>query len=87
MYALFRSPPSLSAATALTAFERIVKRAIEPSESPDVDRPSRALNLPLDLYRYEVFMTMQAVRDETIIEIIDQIWLPLMYVQPGFRNA
>lgn len=61
-----------------TAFEMIVARAVERGELPDVPRSSRVVNLPLDLLRHDMFMTMRAVPDESIVEIVDEVWLPLL---------
>ena len=41
-------------------------------------RSSRVVNLPLDLFRHEIFMTMRAVPDESILDIVDDVWLPLL---------
>ncbi|MGP4100033.1 TetR/AcrR family transcriptional regulator [Nonomuraea sp. KM90] len=69
-----------------TAFEMIVARAVGRGELPDVPRPSRVVNLPLDLLRHDMFMTMRAVPDESIVEIVDKVWLPLLGV-PGAPPA
>ncbi|WP_218004683.1 TetR/AcrR family transcriptional regulator [Microtetraspora niveoalba] len=69
-----------------TAFEMIVTRAVERGELPDVPRSSRVVNLPLDLLRHDMLMTMRAVPDESIVEIVDEVWLPLMGV-PGAPSA
>ncbi|WP_433508536.1 TetR/AcrR family transcriptional regulator [Nonomuraea sp. CA-143628] len=61
-----------------TAFEMIVARAVERGELPDVRRSSRVVNLPLDLLRHDMFMTMRTVPDESIVEIVDEVWLPLL---------
>ncbi|MFG1689304.1 TetR-like C-terminal domain-containing protein [Nonomuraea sp. NPDC049269] len=66
-----------------TAFEMIVARAVERGELPDVPRSSRVVNLPLDLLRHEMFMTMRAVPEESIVEIVDEVWLPLLLGLPG----
>ncbi|TYB69178.1 TetR/AcrR family transcriptional regulator [Nonomuraea sp. PA05] len=63
-----------------TAFETIVARAVGRGELPDVPRPARVLNLPLDLLRHDMFMTMRAVPDEAIAQIVDEVWLPLLTV-------
>ncbi|SEG88955.1 DNA-binding transcriptional regulator, AcrR family [Nonomuraea solani] len=66
-------PPGLA-----SAFEMIVARAVERGELPDVPRSSRVVNLPLDLLRHDMFLTMRAVPDESIVEIVDEVWLPLL---------
>ncbi|MET8869892.1 TetR/AcrR family transcriptional regulator [Nonomuraea sp. NPDC004580] len=59
-------------------FETIVGRAVARGELPDVPRPSRVVNLPLDLLRHDLFMTMRPVPYEKIVEIVDVVWLPLL---------
>lgn len=61
-----------------TAFEKIVIRAVERGELSDAARPGRVLNLPFDLFRHDAFMTMSEASDDAIIEIVDDIWLPLL---------
>lgn len=61
-----------------TAFEQIVARAVGCGGLPDVPRSSRVVNLPLDLLRHDMLMTMRAVPDESIVEIVDEVWLPLL---------
>jgi len=40
-------------------------------------RRSSIVSLPSDLVRNELFMTMTAATKETLIEIVDEIFLPL----------
>ena len=58
--------------------ETIVNRAIERGELPDVPRSSRLVNLPFDLVRHEMLMTSRGMSDESITEIVDDLWLPLV---------
>ena len=62
-----------------TALEIIVQRAVARGEIADVSRPARVINLPFDLLRQEIMMTMGAVSPEAIHEIVDEIWLPLLH--------
>lgn len=59
-------------------FERFVARAVERGELPARPRPSRVVNLPFDLLRFELFTTLRPVSAEAIREIVDDIWLPLL---------
>lgn len=59
-------------------FETIVDHAINRGELANRPRTPRVLNLPFTLYRHEVFMTMKPVGEETIREIVDDVWLPLL---------
>lgn len=61
-----------------TPFETIVARAVERGELPDVPRPARVVNLPFDLLRHDMLMTLRPVPDESIVEIVDEVWLPLL---------
>ncbi|WP_431924346.1 TetR/AcrR family transcriptional regulator [Nonomuraea jabiensis] len=69
-----------------TAFETIVARAVERGELPDVPRPSRVVNLPFDLLRHDLLTTMRALPDESIVEIVDEVWLPLLAAPPRPRG-
>jgi AcrR family transcriptional regulator len=40
----------------------------------------RVISLPMDLLRYEFLTTQEPVSDETLIEFIDDIFLPLVYL-------
>ncbi|WP_436535106.1 TetR/AcrR family transcriptional regulator [Actinoplanes sp. HUAS TT8] len=64
------------------AFEQMIARAVERGELPDRPRPPRMVNMPFDLFRNELLMTMREIPDETIIEIVDVLWLPLL----GYRG-
>lgn len=64
-------------------FDTIVARAVERGELADRPRPARVVNLPFDLYRNEVFMTMRPVPDDVIHEIVDEVWLPLLGAPGG----
>lgn len=64
-----------------SAFEQIVSRAVARGELPDKPYPPRMINLPFDLFRHEVMMTMQPLAEDEIIEIVDKIWLPLLKAQ------
>ncbi|MDJ1131265.1 TetR/AcrR family transcriptional regulator [Streptomyces iconiensis] len=61
-----------------TAFEIVVARAVERGELPDVPRSSRVVNLPFDLLRHDMLVTRRSVSDEAIVEIVDEVWLPLL---------
>ncbi len=62
-------------------FETIVARAVERGELPDVPRSSRVVNLPFDLFRHDVLMTLRALPDESIRQIVDDVWLPLLQAE------
>lgn len=58
--------------------ETIVRRAIERGEISTARVTPRIIALPLDLFRHEALMTLKAIPAETMIEIVDTIFLPLI---------
>ncbi|MEV8129334.1 TetR/AcrR family transcriptional regulator [Streptomyces sp. NPDC085944] len=68
-------------------FATLVDRAIKRGELTDVPRLDRVVNLPFDLVRHDMLMTMGAVPDETIVEIVDKVWLPLLGLSPPATHA
>ncbi|WP_240687380.1 TetR/AcrR family transcriptional regulator [Amycolatopsis suaedae] len=64
-------------------FPALVARAVERGELADVPRSQRVVNLPFDLVRHDMLMNMGAVPDETITEIVDTVWLPLLGLPPN----
>ena len=69
---LLRGPRRTSGA------DDIVARAIQRGDLPNEAMPERVITLPFDLLRHELFMTMQSVPEQTIVQVIDDIWLPLL---------
>lgn len=63
-----------------TRIGRILKRAVERGEVDPARLTPRIVDLPFDLYRHEVLMTLRAVPDDVIEQIVDEVFLPL--VQP-----
>jgi len=60
-----------------TAMETIVARAVDRGELREVPS-ARVVSLPVDLVRPELLRTMSAVPPDTIREIVDDIFLPLV---------
>jgi hypothetical protein len=56
--------------------ETIIGRAIARGELATTP-PARIVAQPADLLRHELFMTMRAATPETIVEIVDDVFLPL----------
>ncbi|WP_433606205.1 TetR/AcrR family transcriptional regulator [Dactylosporangium sp. CA-139114] len=71
-------PPGLA-----TPFERLVARAVERGDLPAAPRSPRVVNLPFDLLRHEMLMTLRPIPPEVIAEIIDDVWLPLLSATTG----
>ena len=58
------------------AMGQVVQQAIERGEVTAA-LPPRVVSLPSDLLRHEVMMTLSRVPDETIVDIVDTVFLPL----------
>jgi AcrR family transcriptional regulator len=56
----------------------VITRALERGEIDASRLTPRIRNLPVDLFRHEVLTTHSAVPEETILEIVDRIFLPLV---------
>ncbi len=62
-----------------TAMQRILERAVERGEiSPAVLR-SRIASLPRDLVVHDLIMSQAPLPDSTLIEIVDDLFLPLAH--------
>jgi AcrR family transcriptional regulator len=59
-----------------TVMDTIIERAVARGELARRP-PARIVALPADLLRHELFMTMTAATPETIVEIVDDVFLPL----------
>jgi len=60
------------------AIDQIIERAIERGEvNPDRLTPRRRL-LAFDLFRNEVLMALKPVADHVLVEIVDDVYLPIM---------
>ena len=58
--------------------DTVLRRGIERGEIDPAALTPRIAALPTDLLRHELLMTLRPVPDETIVEIVDQIFLPLV---------
>ncbi|UVO11061.1 TetR/AcrR family transcriptional regulator [Mycobacterium sp. SVM_VP21] len=58
--------------------EQLIRRAVERGEIQPGQLTDRIARLPIQLFRYEVLMTLQPLSDEAIEEIVDTIFLPLI---------
>jgi AcrR family transcriptional regulator len=66
----------------VSAMGIFIQRAVARGEIPTDQIAPRIVALPFDLVRHEALMTLAAVPYETIVEIVDRIFLPLI-TQPG----
>ena len=65
--------------------EQVVNRAVKRGEvDPDRVTP-RIIDLPFDLFRNEMMMTLKPVPDHVLRQIVDDIFIPLVTAQPPAR--
>ncbi len=60
------------------ALTRVVQQAINRGELPPEGLPGRIARLPSDLLRHELIMNLTHIPDETIVDIVDTVFLPLV---------
>ncbi|WP_158883288.1 TetR/AcrR family transcriptional regulator [Amycolatopsis anabasis] len=60
------------------AIETILGRAADRGELPPVKLPLRVTRLPLDLVRNEFIVYGAPLNEESIVEIVDEVYLPLL---------
>ncbi|MDM4763839.1 TetR/AcrR family transcriptional regulator [Galbitalea sp. SE-J8] len=60
-----------------------LERAVARGEIPAADWPPGIVSLPFDLFRQDVLMTLAHVPEKRILEIVDEIFLPLVTRAPG----
>jgi AcrR family transcriptional regulator len=63
--------------------ELAIQRATDRGEIQPGQVSERVARLPVDLFRYEIFMTLRPLPEEVIEEIVDTIFLPLVEQQKG----
>lgn len=56
----------------------MLERAAERGEIPRQDWPDGIASLPSDLVRHDLMMSLRTLPDRRIVEIVDDIWLPLV---------
>ncbi len=61
-----------------SAMTAIIQHAVERGEIDPERLSPRIISLPVDLLRHDVIMTRAPVPDETLVEIVDRIFLPLV---------
>ena len=63
--------------------EQIIERAIDRGEIRPEQVTERIARVPVELFRYEILMTLQPLSDDAIVEIVDTIFLPLLESRKG----
>jgi AcrR family transcriptional regulator len=64
-----------------SAVEVVVNRAVERGEVDPARLTPRIIDLPFDLFRNEMLMTLKPIPDHVLRQIVDDIFIPL--VQPA----
>jgi AcrR family transcriptional regulator len=76
VFALLRE--QLSRTVAHPTVDAVVQRAVARGELGPVTLTTRVATLPLTLIRAEALMSMRGITDDTITEILDDVFLPLL---------
>jgi AcrR family transcriptional regulator len=63
---------------AISGLRIMVRRAVERGELAGEPASDRIVDLPFDLFRHEMLMTMGPATDEAIVEVVEDVWLPLL---------
>jgi AcrR family transcriptional regulator len=58
--------------------EQVVNRAVERGEIDPARLTPRIIDLPFDLFRHEMMMTLELVPDHVLRQIVDDIFIPLV---------
>ncbi|MFJ2887789.1 TetR/AcrR family transcriptional regulator [Streptomyces sp. NPDC087305] len=56
----------------------VLRRAVERGEIPTADLPRRVVTVPAQLLRYEMVVSRDPIEDSAIVEIVDEVYLPLL---------
>jgi AcrR family transcriptional regulator len=62
--------------------EQVINRAVERGEVDPARLTPRIINLPFDLFRNEMMMTLTLVPDHVLRQIVDDIFIPLVSPRP-----
>jgi hypothetical protein len=68
-----------------SAVEEVVNRAVERGEVDPARLTPRIIDLPFDLFRHEMMMTLKPVPDHVLRQIVDDIFIPLVTTRPPAR--
>jgi AcrR family transcriptional regulator len=68
-----------------SAVEQVVNRAAERGEIDPARLTPRIIDLPFDLFRNEMLMTLKPVPDHVLRQIVDDIFIPLVTTQRQAR--
>jgi hypothetical protein len=65
----------------VSAVEQVVNRAVQRGEVDPARLTPRIVDLPFDLFRHEMMMTLKPVPDHVRRQIVDDIFIPLVTTQ------
>jgi AcrR family transcriptional regulator len=68
-----------------SAVEEVVNRAVGRGEIDPARLTPRIIDLPFDLFRHEMMMTLKPVPDHVLRQIVDDIFIPLVATKPPAR--
>jgi AcrR family transcriptional regulator len=68
-----------------SAVEEVINRAVKRGEVDPARLTPRIIDLPFDLFRHEMMMTLAPVPEHVLRQIVDDIFLPLVAAQPPAR--
>jgi len=68
-----------------SAVEQVVNHAVERGEIDPARLTPRIIDLPFDLFRNEMMMTLKPVPDHVLRQIVDDIFIPLVTTQRPAR--
>jgi AcrR family transcriptional regulator len=68
-----------------SAVEEVVSRAVERGEADPARLTPRIIDLPFDLFRNEMMLTLAPVPDHVLRQIVDDIFIPLVAPQSPAR--
>lgn len=68
----------LKSSRLLDTMRTIVARAVERGELPPVELPDRVARMPIDLIRTEAMTWGVPIPEQTVTELVDEIYLPLL---------
>jgi AcrR family transcriptional regulator len=68
-----------------SAVEQVINRAVERGEIDPARLIPRIIDLPFDLFRHEMMMTLKPVPEHVLRQIVDDIFIPLVTTQPPAR--
>ncbi|MGW2048261.1 TetR-like C-terminal domain-containing protein [Streptomyces sp. NPDC001858] len=86
IHGLMADAPDLDPATLTTmsgVMTTVLERAAERGEIASADLSPRVITSPTNLLRHEMLLTRHPISDDVLIEIVDEVFLPLVHAARG----